>query len=566
MVVLKCENLVETEKDKNSSSDSNLGSMSPSNLKETPILTLDQLPENLKIYPKSKCNRCKKYFAQMSLKSFKMCEHCRILQRQRSRRWQRRTKQKDGVCTRCGTELPSEINKFVLCQHCRDMLRSRKANRFLEGRCVHCSGPNDEEGHFKVCKRCREKDRLRRLALEQEGMCNRCSTRLPNDQKTHKVCLSCRLKKKKNEKSDRSNSISNERNIIRNIEVARLYSDDIKNKDMYSLQSDTSKLNQSEKNIHTHDQSSQITVKNNNFKEQSNPVVVNEKKETFGIIADDGDSVDHNNRDANILDGLGSEMSISSFPHGTGDDNNKKRSVEEINKIENYDAQEHQYKRKYGSGAFVNGYHLANSSRDLDADANDSYNHEQDDEEEEEVADNDDEADTDGDNVNDNGEVDTDLSRYEQHILMSNSSKSIDENILLAGGFNIHHDHSQLNQQLKQLSQFTAHTSNVGGGIDGIDKYDNDSVLVDLDSLGVIGMEYEIDDVVDEGNVHGRGSNAQDEEEKETMLRHVRAVQAGLISNTTEPSDAEIAAAVEAVAVAAAAAHSKSDANESEDE
>ncbi|SGZ49298.1 CIC11C00000005808 [Sungouiella intermedia] len=175
----------------------------------------------------SKCSRCKKDFVQRLImpkdsngeagaepKVYKLCHHCRDLQRQRSRRWQKKTKDKQGACRRCGTEIPPEEQKYVLCPQCRENLRIRKANRAAQGKCVHCLGPinaliiKDEgedgarrlstSGSYKVCQRCRENDKIRRTNLERMGNCNRCAKALsPSEQGKHKVCLSCRQKKKK---------------------------------------------------------------------------------------------------------------------------------------------------------------------------------------------------------------------------------------------------------------------------------------------------------------------------------------------------------------------------------
>lgn len=172
---------------------------------------------------RSSCSRCKKDFVQPIIvpldntkalaepKIFKLCQHCRDLQRQRSRRWQKKTKDKRGACRRCGAEIPPEEQKFVLCPSCRQNLRTRKANRAAQGKCVHCSGPLDasiitdkkdananKSGNYKVCQRCRENDKIRRTNLERMGNCNRCAKALdPEDQGKHKVCLSCRSRKKK---------------------------------------------------------------------------------------------------------------------------------------------------------------------------------------------------------------------------------------------------------------------------------------------------------------------------------------------------------------------------------
>lgn len=174
------------------------------------------------------CSRCKKVFDQPLIipttnnkdgpkylaepKIFKLCQHCRDLQRQRSRRWQKKTKDKQGACRRCGSDIPLEDQKFVLCPGCRQNLRKRKANRAAQGRCVHCSGPLDASiidpsessstpgtrGNYKVCERCRENDKIRRTNLEKMGNCNRCAKSLdPMDIGKHKVCTNCRTRKKK---------------------------------------------------------------------------------------------------------------------------------------------------------------------------------------------------------------------------------------------------------------------------------------------------------------------------------------------------------------------------------
>lgn len=175
----------------------------------------------------SKCSRCKKDFVQKLImpkdsngssgaqpKVYKLCHHCRDLQRQRSRRWQKKTKDKQGACRRCGTEIHPDEQKYVLCPQCRENLRIRKANRAAQGKCVHCLGPinaliikeegeeggrrSSAPGSYKVCQRCRENDKIRRTNLERMGNCNRCAKALsPSEQGKHKVCLSCRQKKKK---------------------------------------------------------------------------------------------------------------------------------------------------------------------------------------------------------------------------------------------------------------------------------------------------------------------------------------------------------------------------------
>ncbi|GMF01613.1 unnamed protein product [[Candida] boidinii] len=117
------------------------------------------------------CTRCKNEFNQFITKRlFKLCHHCRELQRERSRRWQMKTKEKQGVCRRCGSNLLNSENDYVLCEHCRLNLRSKKAIRVQQGKCVHCSGPKDPEDYnHKVCSRCRENDKIRRANLERVG-------------------------------------------------------------------------------------------------------------------------------------------------------------------------------------------------------------------------------------------------------------------------------------------------------------------------------------------------------------------------------------------------------------
>ncbi|EGW34283.1 uncharacterized protein SPAPADRAFT_70418 [Spathaspora passalidarum NRRL Y-27907] len=215
----------------------------------------------------SNCSRCKKKFEEPLIvpktkgesgtrflaeaKTFKLCQHCRDLQRQRSRRWQKKTKDKKGVCRRCGSEIPIEEQKFVLCPSCRHNLRARKANRAAQGRCVHCSGPLDSSiltnddtlvsatssksstssegskdgergrmGNYKVCKRCRENDKIRRTNLEKMGNCNRCAKALdPEDFGKHKVCAKCRSRKRKGSTSASSPTSSTIANspILNNI-------------------------------------------------------------------------------------------------------------------------------------------------------------------------------------------------------------------------------------------------------------------------------------------------------------------------------------------------------------
>ncbi|KAG7883820.1 hypothetical protein KL938_002405 [Ogataea parapolymorpha] len=55
---------------------------------------LEHKKQDGQLFATSICTRCKKEFAQMPDKHYRLCSHCRELQRQRSRRWQMRTKEK----------------------------------------------------------------------------------------------------------------------------------------------------------------------------------------------------------------------------------------------------------------------------------------------------------------------------------------------------------------------------------------------------------------------------------------------------------------------------------------
>ncbi|CDK24287.1 unnamed protein product [Kuraishia capsulata CBS 1993] len=143
------------------------------------------------------CSRCKKTFIQSLDKFFRLCSHCRELQRERSKRWQMRTKEKVGACRRCGVDIDGNNDQFVLCASCRMNLRARKSTRAVQGKCVHCSGPNDSRFQYKVCSRCRQNDKIRRSNLERQGACNRCAKPLEGEDKDRKVCSKCRTRKKR---------------------------------------------------------------------------------------------------------------------------------------------------------------------------------------------------------------------------------------------------------------------------------------------------------------------------------------------------------------------------------
>lgn len=164
------------------------------------------------------CTRCKKPFPnEVNGKLYKLCPHCRDLQRERSRRWQTKTKKKNGACRRCGQAISEEDAGFVLCPTCRIALRTRKANRAAQGKCVHCSGPNDSPNNeFKVCQRCRDNDKLRRTKLEKLGACNRCAKPLLlDDLHNYKVCSRCRNRKKKGGSSDATH------HVLSNVETSK---------------------------------------------------------------------------------------------------------------------------------------------------------------------------------------------------------------------------------------------------------------------------------------------------------------------------------------------------------
>lgn len=144
----------------------------------------------------SDCTRCRKGFKNPAVgKAFKLCPHCRELQKARSRRWQLKTKETPGACRRCGVAVPQDECHFVLCPACRLSLRIKKSQRFEAGKCVHCSRDNDST-EFKVCLRCRSLDKDRRQDLEQHGRCNRCADALSGDDLNHKICITCRIRKR----------------------------------------------------------------------------------------------------------------------------------------------------------------------------------------------------------------------------------------------------------------------------------------------------------------------------------------------------------------------------------
>lgn len=153
----------------------------------------DMLQENIDRYPTSVCNRCKKIFAQMDSRIYRNCMHCRKLQRGRSKRWQKKTRNKPGVCRRCGTSLGPDEAKYVQCRQCRDSLRLRKQKRAAEGKCVHCSGPNDDlSGKYRVCSKCRKREKLIREIRGQTGSCSKCGQPLGTAVQAVKTCKRCR--------------------------------------------------------------------------------------------------------------------------------------------------------------------------------------------------------------------------------------------------------------------------------------------------------------------------------------------------------------------------------------
>lgn len=421
----------------------------------------DLLAENSKEFPVSRCNRCKKDFTQIGPKSFKMCEHCRTLQRERTKRWQNAVKKKEGVCKRCGAGLTDEMTeggKYVLCTNCREMLRSWKSNRHQEGKCVHCAGVNEDDSAYKVCNRCREKDKNRRLLLEKEGQCNKCSSVLNNDDKGFKVCAACRSRRKpytsqnKLDLATQNKIIGKAKNILSKEDTEISFAS--------TSAASTDKTIRSGKCIVAKKRASSAGDFKTKKKVRSSVTPENPRHE----ISLDGDV------------------------------------VEEI------------------------------------------------------------------DNVINPEEYDNELEKYKSQL---------DQDMLLSEEFDLsHHDHSQLNQQLKKLTQFTRHSQHSMNGVGespdanhtvegenvSSTKY-SDEVLVDLGDLAGIDIDYDMNRVIEDRQMDTKEvevHNAEEEEDDdETMLQHVRAVQAGLLSNTAEPSDAELAAAVEAVAVAAAVANNR---------
>lgn len=106
-----------------------------------PMLIDPNDPDNIV----SCCSRCKKEFVQDNIststssgkrKTFKLCMHCRALQRERSRRWQNKTKGIQGACRRCGAKIPQGPDtRFVLCSVCRHRLRIHKKARCQRSGC-----------------------------------------------------------------------------------------------------------------------------------------------------------------------------------------------------------------------------------------------------------------------------------------------------------------------------------------------------------------------------------------------------------------------------------------------
>lgn len=411
------------------------------------IIYEDLIPENLEKHPTSDCNRCKKKFAQLGPKPFKMCEHCRIAQRQRTKRWQKKTKEKEGVCKRCETELPMDNpNNYVLCGNCRKISNKNKSERYLKGKCIHCGNPNMGDSGYKVCQTCREKDRIRRLNLSNEGLCNRCSRELPKDESTHRVCLKCRIKKRMNSGHAHYNPKS-----IRS--------------------TDSNKL------------PSQLTT-------QGDTTLYTEIGDLYTAKCD---SDARNNQTAGKRQFDADQLS------------SKRQKMEPTHPLGTSSQMKEQTKS-----------------------------------------------------------CEVDISVYEKEL----TEKLLSETFM-------QQDHSELNQQLKQLTRYTSHSQQDNGTLAEDDsKFDDQSVLVDLNGLGDLDIDYHMDvsdtigghhntndcnvnadhDEEEDNDDNGDEEDDDDYDENEKMLRHVREVQAGLLSNTSEPSDAEIAAAVEAVAVAAAVA------------
>ncbi|ODQ48951.1 hypothetical protein PICMEDRAFT_75573 [Pichia membranifaciens NRRL Y-2026] len=372
------------------------------------------------------------------------------------------------------------------------------------------------------------------------------------DEKGHKICQSCRLKKKKPSSTLGSGTTSNEGSIVRNVGVEQLFTK-------------TKHLRTSRSQI-----SSKVLLK-------PNSTTIMEVKENGENLTSPEKSRSSNNKEAILL--LGKKRQIEKVTGDISSDdlvsaNFSKSEDKSFGYLPNSGRERHNIvskncKKSYGASSAdsnqrntsKNEAHDITAMKDLsETQTTNVKGHVV---KKRKVALN--KLNETGSFLNVTGECDKsessasqqmtiiqeDLEAYRGHNIIN--EKPLHENMMLSQSFSIPHDHSQLNRQLKQLSQYTSHSSTSGGDIEDDD---DESVLVNLDGLEEIGMGYDLNDVEAETSTV-RGENVEYEEEKETMLRHVRAVQAGLLSSTGEPSDAEIAAAVEAVAVAAAVARSR---------
>ena len=106
----------------------------------------------------------------------------------------RKTKDREGVCRRCGSEIPLAERRFVLCPSCRENLRLRKASRAAQGRCVHCSGPLDASILSKENEGNNNGDEQNNKSNEDQNNELRRGSQeeKPARGASHKVCQRCR--------------------------------------------------------------------------------------------------------------------------------------------------------------------------------------------------------------------------------------------------------------------------------------------------------------------------------------------------------------------------------------
>ncbi|GAV26859.1 hypothetical protein PMKS-000319 [Pichia membranifaciens] len=443
------------------------------------------------------------------------------------------------------SELGSKSSEEKISKRRNDIIKledTRNNNPKIEAGTVLNSGHNTKDSTSTVAAVVYDDSILENLEKYPTADCNRY-------EKGHKICQSCRMKKRKSISSIGSETSLDERSIVRNIEVEQLFT---KTKHL-----PTSQPRISSKVILEANSNSVLKIKEKSRKMtpilESRSLSSKEIKVSLGMNRQSEKGTVTINSEIQIPSNFGeTENNIPRFFLETGKERNDTvarnsedspeapfADTNELNTGKNGPDGVVDGKDRYGTQITSVGGHgskkrkvTKNKSSDICSSRN--------------VIGECDESES-----NDNENMTRNLEGYRRHDMII--EKPPHENMMLPQSFSIPHDHSQLNRQLKQLSQYTSHAS-TSGGDNGDD--DDESVLVDLDDLESIGMGYDMEDVDAEASTVGEG-NVEYEEEKETMLRHVRAVQAGLLSSTAEPSDAEMAAAVEAVAVAAAVARSR---------